>query len=162
MRLLSFVAITIVLAGVLRAEVAFRGPTPNSIVAPVKAMRSSALIFSGTVLKVDHIAPAGSQPITQITFRVESAIRGTRRGQVLTVHEWAGLWNSGERYQAGERVLLFLYPQSKLGLTSPVGGPLGRYRVDQSGRVLLQGVTGPKPIRLRDFTAAIRRGRGVE
>ena len=34
----------------------------------------------------------------QITFRVEQAMRGTRAGQILTIREWAGLWNSGERY----------------------------------------------------------------
>jgi hypothetical protein len=170
MRLLSSVVFTIVLAGALRGEVAVRGSArrsivapPHSIVAAPQAMRSSGLIFSGTVLEVEHIAPAGSPAITQITFRVESAIRGTRRGQVITIHEWAGLWNSGERYRAGERVLLFLYPRSKLGLTSPVGGSLGRYQVDQSGRVLLQGVAGrPRPVRLQDFTAAIRRERGDE
>jgi hypothetical protein len=41
-------------------------------------------------------------------------------GQVLTVHEWAGLWSSGKRYCVGERVFLFLYPPGKLGLTSVV------------------------------------------
>jgi hypothetical protein len=34
----------------------------------------------------------------------------------------------------GERVLLFLYPLSRLGLTSPVGGSLGQVALDASGR----------------------------
>ena len=38
----------------------------------------------------------------------------------------------------GEHVLLFLYPPSKLGLTSPVGGPLGRFNVDQADLVVLK------------------------
>jgi hypothetical protein len=81
---------------------------------------------------------ANSVAMTQITFRVEQAIRGTRSGQVLTIREWAGLWNSGERYRPGERVLLFLYSPSKLGLTSPVGGSSGRFAVDHAGDAVLE------------------------
>ena len=74
----------------------------------------------------------------QITFRVEQAIRGVRNGQVLAIREWAGLWNSGDRYRPGERLLLFLYKPSKFGLTSPVGGPMGRFPVDSGGNVILE------------------------
>ncbi len=102
--------------------------------------KRSGYIFDGTVLSVERVAESGSDtvPTVQITFRVERAIRGTRKGQVLTIREWAGLWNSGERYRTGERLLLFLYSPSKLGLTSPVGGPLGRYAVDSGGNVSLE------------------------
>jgi hypothetical protein len=102
--------------------------------------RSSGCIFDGTVLSVEPVAQneSGSVATIQITFRVEQAVRGTRTGQVLTIREWAGLWNSGERYYPGERVLLFLYSPSKLGLTSPVGGPSGRFSVDSHGNVLLE------------------------
>jgi hypothetical protein len=70
-----------------------------------------------------------------VTFQVEHALRGTTTGQNLTIHEWAGLWNTKERYRVGERVLLFLYPPSKLGLTSPVAGPMGRFAIDPQGRI---------------------------
>jgi hypothetical protein len=102
--------------------------------------RNSGYVFDGTVLSVERLAEMGpdSVPTVQITFRVERAIPGTRRGQVLTIREWAGLWNSGERYRTGERLLLFLYSPSKLGLTSPVGGPLGRFDVDSRGNVVLE------------------------
>jgi hypothetical protein len=102
--------------------------------------RNSGFIFDGTVLSVGRVAESGSEtvPTVQITFRVERAFRGTRSGQVLTIREWAGLWNSGERYRTGERLLLFLYNPSKLGLTSPVGGPLGRFAVDSGGNVSLE------------------------
>jgi hypothetical protein len=55
----------------------------------------------------------------------------------LTVLEWLGLWSSGQRYAVGEHVLLFLYPPSKLGLTSAVGGALGQFRVDSAGGILV-------------------------
>jgi len=45
------------------------------------------------------------------------------------------LWSFGLRYRRGERALLFLYPPSRLGLTSWVGGPLGRFAVDSTGSV---------------------------
>ena len=75
----------------------------------------------------------------------------------MTIREWAGLWNTGERYETGERVLLFLYPKSKLGLTSPVGGKLGRYAVDAAGRVLIDSApkTRPRPVPLRTVRAQI-------
>jgi len=128
----------------------------------------SGLIFSGTALRVEHLNPGNLSPdssgavaSTRITFRVQTAIRGVRPGQVIQVSEWDGLWNSGERYRPGERVLLFLYPASRLGLTSPVGGRLGRFRVDDAGRVEVQSTSGtgerPKPIDLRSFAAEIRR-----
>jgi hypothetical protein len=74
----------------------------------------------------------------QITFRVEQAIRGTRAGQILPIREWAGLWNSGEPYHVGERLLLFLNSPSTLGLTSPVGGAAGRFAVDSSGNAVIE------------------------
>jgi len=133
----------------------------------------AGMIFSGKVTSVTPERPAGSDEATSIaiTFQVEQAIRGTRVGQQLTIHEWAGLWATGERYRVGERLMLFLHAPSKLGLTSPVGGAAGRFSVDQGGRVLLDPIQaqslkgGPVPIRidpkhrilLPDFKRAIQR-----
>jgi hypothetical protein len=101
--------------------------------------RNSGYIFDGTVLSVRPVTQTEAGLATvQITFRVEQGIRGTSAGQVLTIREWAGLWNAGDRYRPGERLLLFLYSPSKLGLTSPVGGPLGRFALDSGGNALLE------------------------
>lgn len=115
-----------------------RGVTPLG--ALPRWTKSSGYIFSGTVLSVEHITAEGATGIaaTQITFQVENAVRGARDGQKLKIKEWAGLWQSGERYRPGERVALFLYPPSKLGFTSPVGGRSGRFRVDSSSRVMVE------------------------
>jgi hypothetical protein len=100
-------------------------------------MQNSGYIFDGTVLSVQRSAVnESSLPTVEITFRVEQAIRGTRSGQVLTIREWAGFWNSGERYRPGERLLLFFYSPGKLGLTSPVGGQLGHFAVDSAGIII--------------------------
>ncbi len=102
--------------------------------------RDAGYIFDGTVLSVQRVVQneLGNVGTVEITFRVEQAMRGTRPGQVLTIREWAGLWDAGERYRPGERLLLFLYSPSKLGLTSPVGGPSGRFAVDANGNALLE------------------------
>jgi hypothetical protein len=100
-------------------------------------IRSSGYIFAGTVKSVERAAPRRNGVATVlINFHVDQGIRGVRTGQTLAIREWAGLWESGERYRPGERVLLFLYPPSKLGLTSPVAGPMGRFKIGADGRVI--------------------------
>src|SRR5438105_6929599 len=103
--------------------------------------RAAGTIFGGTVASVRRLTANKPNELEtmEITFRVEQGVRGVQRGQTLTIREWAGLWAAGERYQPGQRVFLFLYPPSRLGLTSPVGGPQGRFAVDAQGRVLLGG-----------------------
>ena len=99
----------------------------------------SGYIFSGTVKSVERIQPRtpDSVPVMQITFQVEHGFAGVSSGRDLVIREYAGLWQSGDRYRPGERLMLFLYPPSKLGLTSPVGGPRGRYLLDPGGRIII-------------------------
>lgn len=97
---------------------------------------SAGYIFAGTVKSIARAAPNKNDVSTvQINFHVDQGMRGVRTGQVLSIREWAGLWASGERYRVGERVLLFLYRPSKLGLTSPVQGAMGRFSIGSDGRV---------------------------
>jgi len=110
-------------------------PNPSH---PPPLTRSAGYIFAGTVQSVDRVAPKGNGVTTvQISFHVDQAMLGVRAGQTLAIREWAGLWELGERYRSGERVLLFLYPPSKLGLTSPVRGPSGRFRIGPNGQVVV-------------------------
>jgi len=132
--------------------------------------RAAGTIFSGTVTAIVRRA-ARHDPTVEtvaITFHIESAIRGATAGEDLTISQWIGLWSSGQRYRVGERVLLFLYPPSKLGLTSCVGGALGRFAIDPRGRVLLAAqqlsafradptLGGKSRVGLRDFALAVQR-----
>lgn len=134
--------------------------------------RSSGYIFAGKVSAIERrtAGPTPDVATLRITFRVEQGIRGVRTGQTLVIREWGGLWEQGERYRTGERVLLFLYRPSKLGLTSPVAGASGRFPVDKAGQINLQDRIAPldsDPIAVRlrgkarvssrDFARAIRR-----
>jgi len=38
--------------------------------------------------------------------------------------------------RGGQRLLIFLYPTSRLGLTSPVGGPLGQVLLSSRGEIV--------------------------
>jgi hypothetical protein len=73
-------------------------------------------------------------PTIEMKFRIDHAIAGVTSGQVLTIHEWAGVWSSHRAMRTGQRMLLFLYPPSRLGLTSPVGGPMGQVALDPIGK----------------------------
>lgn len=122
--------------------VAVRPDAPNAPKNPQipSLSRSAGYIFSGTVKAVEfEAAPKrGGVATTRVTFHVDEGIRGVATGQTFTIREWAGLWRGGERYRVGERVALFLYPPSKLGLTSPVGGASGRFPVDTAGRIVVK------------------------
>jgi hypothetical protein len=110
-------------------------------------VRAAGIIFAGRVIFVGRAAGRFEETAassfgqgassTTVTFQVEDAIRGSSTGQNLTIHEWSGLWNRGERYRVGERVLLFLYSPSRLGLTSPVAGLTGRFAINPQGEIVM-------------------------
>ena len=107
--------------------------------------RRAGMIFAGMVLAAapstgttQPAEPLGTTPGTAaeitLSFRVDTAIAGVQPGQVLTIHEWAGARNMYRPMMKGQHVLIFLYPLSRLGLTSPVGGALGQIALDQTGK----------------------------
>jgi hypothetical protein len=114
-----------------------QGLRPGGALTIGRLSRKAGYIFLGTVLSVERIEPSSPTGVAsmRVSFHIDEGIRGVRTGEVLTVREWVGLWESGERYRRGEQVVLFLYPPSKLGLTSTVGGPAGRLAVDRDGYV---------------------------
>jgi hypothetical protein len=128
-------------------------------------------VFAGTVTAISRspVSTKDTVATVAITFHVDRGIKGTITGQDFTLHQWMGLWNSGQqRYRMGERVLLFLYPASKLGLTSWVSGSLGHFSFDSLGRILLSPehvlafrndpvLAGKSKISVEDFDWAVRR-----
>jgi hypothetical protein len=138
-------------------------------------VRAAGIIFSGTVTRVQRRTWANTQTVSTvaITFHVENALRGSTPGRELTIYEWAGVWSSGQRYHVGERVFVFLYPRSKLGLTSSVAGPMGRFAVDTRGTLVLSPqhisvlrrhpvLGGKSRVSLSDFALAVRQAHEEE
>jgi hypothetical protein len=112
--------------------------SPRGTFGLTELTRAAGRIFSGTVTAISpHAATGQGLETISITFHVDQAVRGVTVGENVTISQWMGAWSSGQRYQIGEHLLLFLYPPSKLGLTSCVGGNLGRFTFDSLGRVLL-------------------------
>jgi hypothetical protein len=115
--------------------------------------RRAGMIFAGTVLSptpqiaTTQPAPigqsAGATPAIELRFHVDEAIAGVDPGQVLAVHEWTGAWSMHRPMTKGEHILIFLYPPSRLGLTSPVGGSLGQVALDPSGKNVLRDLRKP-------------------
>ena len=120
----------------------FRHPSPVTQPVPIglpPIARAAGTIFSGTVMAIARRPVNNGQTVetVAITFHVDNAIRGVTPGEDLTISQWIGLWSGSQRYRVCERVLLFLYPPSKLGLTSCVAGEMGRFTIDAGGLVLL-------------------------
>jgi len=130
--------------------------------------RRAGMIFAGTVLSAGSETAQSRQtvidlpgreparmgrsvPVHTVRFRIERAIAGVHTGQILTIHQWSGVGSRERSLQRGERVLLFLYPPSRLGLTSAVGGPQGQIRLDAANLNLVP---------LDGLERAIRRARG--
>jgi hypothetical protein len=118
--------------------------------------RRAGIVFVGTVLnsgrqteKTDRTVPA-----VELSFRVDRPIAGVDPNATLTIHEWTGLWNQLRPLHRGERVLLFLYPPSELGLTSPVAGAQGQIRLSADGKF-----TRAESVPIEQLERAIRAAR---
>lgn len=152
------------------------GPAPLSL---TQLTKKAGFIFAGRVLRVERpAAQADRVPVVQVTLQVEHALLGTQRGQIFTLTQWAGAWDSGPHLRPGQRLLLFLYPCSPTGLTSVVGGRLGQFDLDAGGNIVLRGeqqrvllsqpdqpagwrsTRPPAKFRYRDFAGRIRRAAG--
>ncbi len=134
-----------------------------------KMARAAGMIFSAVVTGIERRPATLGESVetVRITFHVERAIRGATPGEDLTVSQWIGLWAGGQRYHVGERVAVFLYPRSRLGLSSCVGGALGRFEMDAWGRVVMSGeqvsgfqrdpvLGGKSQVAFSDFALAVR------
>jgi hypothetical protein len=149
-------------------------PAGSALTFPQLA-RTAGTVFVGTVTRIEPGPASGGAavPTVAITFHVERHLRGAVPAGSLTILEWLGLWSSGQRYAVGEHVLLFLYPPSKLGLTSAVGGALGQFHLDSAGGILLSEwqlaafqadplFAGRSRITLSDLARALRRAVGKQ
>jgi hypothetical protein len=99
-------------------------------------------VFSGRCLAVQVARdPVLDRDVATISFEVARLVKG-QAGSALTVRMLAGDEVDGRTgtapFHPGEEVVLFLYEESALGLTSPVGMGQGRFSVvrDKLGRAV--------------------------
>lgn len=123
-------------------------------------------IFVGRCVAVDEGEDAQGLPASWVTFEVVRSLKGVEDASVTIKHfgtpvvrdsiipdlrpgeegiiqryRWA---QSPYQYQPDEEVILFLYPDSQLGFTSPIGYGQGLFRVteQEDGRKIVQNRFG--------------------
>lgn len=109
-------------------------------------------IFVGRCEGVSTELDERGVPATYARFRVEEGLKGVAGGGTVLIKQFGAagterkvaegesaivspktLTLAGAPYRSGASYLLFLYPESDWGFTSPVGGGQGRFEIDGSG-----------------------------
>ena len=121
-------------------------------------------VFSGRCISAETVLdPALGMKVTQVTFEVDRAVKGDP-GRTVSVRMLGG--DQGvpgmPRFEIGEEVVLFLYAESELGLTSPVGMLQGKFRVytDKNGERLAVNGTHNRGL-FRDLSPRARERLGT-
>jgi hypothetical protein len=138
-----------------------------------RVTETAARIVHATVVDSHSGRDESGLPATWITLNVARTLKGPQADQLTikqygvakplpdgTITRVAGL----PRYNVGDEVVLFLYPESRRGFTSPVGFGQGLYRVSRAAgtarvRPDLER-TGPdrgKPRELSSFLSLVGR-----
>ncbi len=88
-------------------------------------------IFAGVCTKTEKIKndPVSGLPVIKYTFKITEGIKGIKDKSEISFKQWEALSNDNSHYTEGEKYLLFLYPDSRKGLTSPVGFAQGQFEV---------------------------------
>jgi hypothetical protein len=149
-------------------------PLQASQVRPVNLEELTARadrIFAGSCVEIEKVAHPQLGSVTRVTFEVERAIKGDL-GATLTIEvvgpevgraaQHPGVTALDlPRFVPGERVVLFLYPDSALGLTSPVALGQGKFAVlrDKEGNELAVNALGNREL-LRGLSTEAKEGVG--
>ena len=90
----------------------------------------SGKIFSGICTNIEEIEkdPQSNLHVTKYTFKVTEGIKGITDESEVTFKQWAEV-SREVAYKKGGKYIAFLYPESKLGLTSTVGFLQGQFTV---------------------------------
>lgn len=118
-------------------------------------VRHAGHVVSGrvTAVQVVHDERVRGQ-VTLVTLEVSRASKG-QAGRTLTFRMFGGLGANGQpvvaglpRFDPGEEVILFLHPESRLGLTSPIGFGQGKFVVarDRQGQRVAQNQFGNRTL----------------
>lgn len=91
---------------------------------------SADRIFTGTCLNVEDIPKdkTSNLHVVKFTFEINEEIKGINGKKVISFKQWAPTTDDAG-YEKGRKYVLFLNPNSRLGLTSPVGFLQGHFNV---------------------------------
>jgi hypothetical protein len=91
-------------------------------------------IFAGECKKIEEIEndKESKLPVIKYTFKVTEGLKGIGENKEISFKQWKPTVNNAG-YDVGKNYILFLYPESERGLTSPVGFLQGQFEVDSKG-----------------------------
>ena len=94
---------------------------------------SADRVFAGTCEKIEEIEkdPISNLRVVRYTFKVTEGIIGVNSDEI-TFTQWKPT-TIDAGYVIGKKYVIFLYPNSRLGLTSPVGYMQGKFLVEKKG-----------------------------
>ena len=94
---------------------------------------SADRIFTGICKKIENIEkdPVSNLKVIKYTFKIIESIKGVNIDEIIFVQWKPTTVDVG--YVIGEKYVVFLYPNSRLGLTSPVGYVQGKFLVEKRG-----------------------------
>jgi hypothetical protein len=136
----------------------------------------SGRIFVGTCVSLESDLDEHGIPSTFARFEVSDAVKGASDGQTVLIKQFGSsrrplkvaegesavipmktLSLAASPYEAGRSYLLFLYPESSLGFTSPVGAGQGRFEIIPSTQNGLATASAVNPLDNR-FLETFREG----
>lgn len=124
-RLASFLLVLALCSGLLRAM------TLRPVNLEEMTHKAGRIVVGRCVTVEEATHPTLGIPILRVTLKVERSLKG-RDGKTLTFQMAAPQGASSgvagaPGFQRGEKVVVFLYPESRSGLTSPVGLGQGKF-----------------------------------
>ena len=99
-------------------------------------IETSGRIFAGRCTKVEEIEndTESNLPVIKYTFKITEGIKGIGKKEEIVFKQWQPTVRESN-YETGKKYVLFLYPESKRGLTSPVGLSQGLFQVEEKGLI---------------------------
>ena len=97
---------------------------------------ASDRIFTGICTNVEEIEDdlKSKLPVVKYTFKITEAIKGLQEKEEITFKQWQPTTKDAS-YEVEKKHILFLYPNSERGLTSPVGFLQGQFKVAKKGLI---------------------------
>ena len=97
---------------------------------------ASDRIFTGICTGAEEIEddPESKLSVVKYTFKITEAMKGLQEKEEITFKQWKPTVKDAG-YEVGKKYILFLYPNSERGLTSPVGFLQGQFEVEKKGLI---------------------------
>lgn len=93
-------------------------------------------IFVGNCTNIEEIENDSESklPVIKYTFKITEGIKGVDNKEEIAFKQWQPTVR-GASYEIGKKYILFLYPNSDRGLTSPVGFLQGQFEIEKKGLI---------------------------